>query len=238
MPGAAARDMPLAPLARPVQTGNTEASAMSSRKISASWFFATAVVAAAGFVAVTRAVAQGKTARWDHRAKRAVHTARVGGAEQALTATAHATTPLGKWWGQVPAALLTAVQLRRKGRTTAAWAIASTSLVAAVLPGVLDRLTVQRLSPRERRGGQKQSYPSGHALRTSAMAISVGYVMHRERLAAPAWLTPLAPLSLATGLGRLILDRHWTSDLVGGYCAGIALGATSAGLYELGRGSA
>ena len=203
---------------------------MSSSKISAGWFFATAAVAAAGFVALTRAVAQGKTARWDHRAKRAVHAA---GGKQALSVASHATTPLGKWWGQVPAALLTAVKLRNKGRVGAAWAIAGTSVVAAVLPPVLDRLTVQRLSPRERRGGPKPSYPSGHALRTSAMAISVGYVMHRERLAAPGWLTPLAPLSLATGLGRLILDRHWTSDVAGGYCAGIALGAASAGLYEL-----
>jgi undecaprenyl-diphosphatase len=208
---------------------------MSSSKISPGWFFATAAVAAGGFLAVTRAVAQGKTARWDHRAKRAVHAARVTGGKQGLSVASHATTPLGKWWGQVPAALLTAVKLRKKGRAAAAWTIAGTSVAAAVMPAVLDRLTVQRSSPRERRGGPKQSYPSGHALRTSAMAISVGYVMQRERLASPGWLTPLAPLSLATGLGRLVLDRHWTSDVVGGYCAGIALGAASAGLYELSR---
>jgi membrane-associated phospholipid phosphatase len=39
--------------------------------------------------------------------------------------------------------------------------------------------------------------------------------------------------SIAAGAGRLLLDRHWTSDVIGGYCAGIALGATGAGLYEL-----
>jgi undecaprenyl-diphosphatase len=208
---------------------------MSNGKVSAGWFFGTAAVAAAAFVAVTRAVAQGKTAGWDRRAKRAVHAVRATGAEQALSVASEAATPLGKWWGQVPAALLTAAKLRKDERTAAAWTIAGTSLVAAVLPAVLDRFTVQRLSPRERRGGPKQSYPSGHALRTSAMAISVGYVMRREKLASPIWLTPLAPLSLATGLGRLILHRHWTSDVAGGYCAGIALGATSAGLYELSR---
>jgi membrane-associated phospholipid phosphatase len=230
MPVVAASDMPgrQGGPARAVQT-----SAMSSNKVSAGWFLGTAAVAAAAFVAVTRAVAQGKTARWDRRAKRAVHAVRATSAEQALSTASRATTPLGKWWGQVPAALLTAFKLRQKDRTAAAWTIAGTSLVAAVLPALLDRVTVQRLSPRERRGGQKQSYPSGHALRTSAMAISAGYVMHREKLASPGWLTPLAPLSLATGLGRLILDRHWTSDVAGGYCAGIALGAASAGLYEL-----
>jgi undecaprenyl-diphosphatase len=211
---------------------------MTHSKVSAGWFFGTAAVAAAAFIAVTRAVAQGKTTRWDRRAKRAVHAVRATGAERALSAASKATTPLGKWWGQVPPALLTAAKLRKDGRRTAAWTIAGTSLAAAMLPALLDRLTTQRLSPRERAGGQKQSYPSGHALRTSAMAISVGYVMHRERLASPGWLTPLAPLSLATGLGRLMLHRHWSSDVAGGYCAGIALGAASAGLYELSRARA
>ena len=73
------------------------------------------------------------------------------------------------------------------------------------------------------------------ALQSSAMALAVSYVMHREQLTAPRRLAALGPLSLAIGLSRLILDRHWASDVLGGYCAGIALGATSAGLYELAR---
>ena len=57
--------------------------------------------------------------------------------------------------------------------------------------------------------------------------------MLREGLA-PRWsLAPLGLLPLATGAGRLVLDRHWTSDVLGGYCAGVALGATCAGVYEL-----
>lgn len=59
--------------------------------------------------------------------------------------------------------------------------------------------------------------------------------MHRERLSAPHWLGD--SLALATGLSRLILDRHWASDVIGGYCAGIALGATRAGIYELSQSS-
>jgi undecaprenyl-diphosphatase len=212
---------------------------MQQIRLSPGLLFATAAVAAAGFVALTRAVAAGKTARWDRRAKRAVHAMREpAAATRALTAASHSTTPLGKWWGHVPAALFAARKLARDERHAAALTIAGTSLAAAVLPLVLDRVTSRRSPPPERHEPEKQSYPSGHALQSSAMALATGYVLHREQLAAPGWLASLGPLSLATGLARLILDRHWTSDVIAGYCAGIALGATSTGLYELSRSHA
>jgi undecaprenyl-diphosphatase len=199
--------------------------------------FGAAAIATAGFVALTRAVASGKTARWDRRAKRAVHAGKSNGsaAAGALSMASRATTPFGKWWGQVPAALATAAKLRREHRHAAAVTIAGTSIAAALLPLLLDRVTLRRSPPPERGEPGKQSYPSGHALQTSAMAVATGYVMQREHLAAPAWLVPLGPLSLATGLSRLFLDRHWTSDVAAGYFAGVALGAASAGLYELSR---
>jgi undecaprenyl-diphosphatase len=206
---------------------------LSGSKAASALLFGTAAVAALGFAALTRAVAGGRTKRWDRRAKRAVHAARARVGEQALSALAHSTTPLGKWWSYVPAAFGTAFRLRKDGRHAAAYALAGTSVAAALLPPVLDRVVKRRLPPPERHEPSKQSYPSGHALQSSAMALAVSYVMHREQVTAPARLASLGPLSLATGLGRLILDRHWASDVLGGYCAGIALGATAAGLYEL-----
>jgi undecaprenyl-diphosphatase len=95
----------------------------------------------------------------------------------------------------------------------------------------------RRLPPRERGEPWEQSYPSGHALETSALAVTSGYVLIREELATPWAGSPLSLASLASGLGRLWLDRHWTSDLLGGYCAGISFGATCAGIYELARTS-
>jgi undecaprenyl-diphosphatase len=93
----------------------------------------------------------------------------------------------------------------------------------------------RRSPPPERHEPSKQSYPSGHALQTSAMALTTGYVLLREGLA-PRWsLAPLGLASLAAGAGRLLLDRHWTSDVLGGYLAGVALGASCAGVYELQR---
>jgi len=210
---------------------------MSDSKVDAGVWFGVAALAAAGFVAVTRAVARGKFRSFDRRAKRAVHSVRDGGSGRgsALKLVSKASTPLGKWWGYVPPAFITALRVNREGRTVAAVTIAGTSVAAALLPLVLDRATHRRQPPPERHEPNKQSYPSGHALQASAMTLAVGYVMHRERLALPRWLLPLGPVSLFVGAGRLLLDRHWTSDVLGGYCAGIALGAASAGLYEIAR---
>lgn len=207
---------------------------MPSSKLLSGLLFGAALAAALGYVAVTRAVAQGKAERLDHSAKRAAHRARNSG----LVLVARSTAPVGKWWGHLPAALLTAAKLLKADRRAAAVTLAGTSAAAALLPVLLDRISVRRSPPPERDDSSKQSYPSGHALQTSALALTTAYVMHRERLAAPKWLASLGPLSLATGLGRLLLDRHWASDVLGGYCAGIALGAGSAGLYELSHGRA
>jgi len=206
---------------------------MPSSRLLSGLLFGTAAAAALGFVAITRAVAHGKTEQLDHAAKRAAHRSRTSG----LVLVARSTTPAGKWWGQVPATLLTAAKLLHARRRAAALTIAGTSVVAALLPVLLDRISVRRLPPPERNDPTKQSYPSGHALQSSALALTTSYVMHREHLDSPKWLASLGPLSLAAGLSRLLLDRHWASDVLGGYCAGIALGAGSAGLYELSRGS-
>lgn len=188
------------------------------------------MAAALGYVALSRAVARRKTERLDHRVKGAVHRARTSG----LVVAARSTTPLGKWWGNVPAAFLTGAKLLKADRRAAALTIAGTSVAGALLPLLLDRVSTRRLPPPER-PEPKQSYPSGHALQSAALALTTTYVMRRERLASPGWLSALAPLSIAAGLGRLLLDRHWASDVLAGYCAGIALGAGSAGVYELTR---
>ncbi len=209
---------------------------MLDSKLLSNWLFGAAALSALGFGLVSLAVARGKTSRFDNRAKRRVHGLRIDSSyPNALRKAALSTTPLGKWWAYVPPSLATARRLQRQGRTAAALTVAGTAVSAALLPWLLDRLMQRRSPPPERREPSKQSYPSGHALQTSAMAVTTSYVLLREGLA-PRWsVAPLGLASLAAGAGRLLLDRHWTSDVVGGYFAGVALGATSAGLYELGR---
>lgn len=209
---------------------------MLDSKFLSKWLFGTAALSALAFGAVSLAVARGKTSRFDRRAKRRVHVLRVDSKHpKALRNVALGTTPLGKWWAYVPPSLITAGRLQQRGRTVAALTVAGTAISAALLPKLLDRVAKRRLPPPERHEPSKQSYPSGHALQTSAMAVSTGYVLLREGLG-PRWsVAPLGLASLAAGAGRLLLDRHWTSDVLGGYLAGVALGATCAGVYELRR---
>lgn len=207
---------------------------MADSKLAAKLLFGTAAMAALGFAAVTAAVLQGKTRRFDRDAKRRVHGARVDlGHGRALRNAALSTTPLGKWWGYLPASLATAGRLLRRGRGAGAAAVAGTALVAALTPPLLKRVLPQRLAPPERGRFSKHSFPSGHALQTSAVAVITSYVLLREGLAPRWFVAPAGLASLAAGAGRLLLDRHWTSDVIGGYCAGVALGAAGAGVYEL-----
>ena len=207
---------------------------MLDSKLASKLLFATAAVSALGFGLVSLAVAKGKTLRFDTRAKRRVHRLRVDSDHpKTLRIAALGTTPLGKWWAYVPASLVSARRLQHHGRTAGAVTVASAAVAAGLASLVLDRVVSPRSPPPERRAPSKQSYPSGHALKSSAMALTTSYVLLREGLA-PSWsVAPFGLASLAAGAGRLVLDRHWTSDVLGGYCAGVALGATCAGLYEL-----
>lgn len=201
---------------------------MLDGRLASRLLFGTAALAALGFVGLSAAVARGKTSRLDRRAHRDLHAQ-----NRQLRRVAKGTTPVGKWWGQLPVALATARRLYGRGRTAGALAVVSSSVGGVLLSELLDRVMKHRSPPPEGGEPSKQSYPSGHALQSSALALTTGYVLLREDMA-PKWSTaPLGVLSLAAGAGRLLLDRHWTSDVLGGYCAGIALGATCAGFYEL-----
>ena len=197
--------------------------------------FGTSALAALGYAFVSMEVRDKKTAKTDRalrrkgRSKKELENPVVKGA-------AVASGPLGKWYGHLPAALGTAWKLRSRGRSTAAWAVVGTSLGAIVLSRVLDRVMAHHEPPPGRGEPGEQSYPSGHALETTAVSIVCGYALVREGLASPSVAFPLSTTSLASGIGRLALDRHWASDLLGGYCAGIAFGTACAGIYEWRRG--
>jgi undecaprenyl-diphosphatase len=50
----------------------------------------------------------------------------------------------------------------------------------------------------------------------------------RPEIAAPVALA----VPVASGIGRLYLDRHWSSDVVAGWLAGLSVAAACAGVYE------
>jgi membrane-associated phospholipid phosphatase len=208
---------------------------MNDSQRNACWLAAASLGTAAAFTVLTVAVVRGETADWDQRSKRTVK-ARTSEPQRRLSQT---SAPVGKWWSQVVASLVGAGRLTLSGRRAAAGAVAGASIGAAVLTPLLERVIPIRRPPPEHPeydNPSKQSYPSGHALRTSATATTTAYVLWREGRA-PWAGGPLALASVVSSGGKLVLSRHWTTDIIGGYLAGIAWGTACASLYELARDS-
>ena len=59
------------------------------------------------------------------------------------------------------------------------------------------------------------SYPSGHATRAVALALYAG------RRSSSAWSLAIYTWALAVCLSRILLGVHWTSDVLGGFAAGL-----------------
>lgn len=202
---------------------------MAHLRLSPAVLLATAGLSALGFGLVARAVSRGKLKQLDAGTQRRL----AGERSPALELAAVATTPTGKWWAHLPTSLANAARLYRHGKVEGAVAIVASSVGAVALTRLLDRW-FERRGPYPRRGHtSNHSFPSGHALQSSAVALTTGYVLLREHLA-PRWAAgPLGALPLAAGAGKLLLARHWSTDVLGGYFAGVAWGSTCAGLYEL-----
>jgi len=70
--------------------------------------------------------------------------------------------------------------------------------------------------------GQINSYPSGHAARTTFLAVTLAGLAPR-----PAMRLLLAAGTLLVTLGLVYLGYHWTSDVVAGALLGYAAAATA-----------
>ena len=144
--------------------------------------------------------------------------------------------PLGKWYGQTPIAALATAAVWRANGPRAALPIAAASASAASLAWVLERTMRPRKPPPGRHSPTEPAFPSGHALQTGAMAWTTAYVFAREGITPPGAAVPLAlVLPAASGLVKLWGDRHWFTDVLGGYLLGAALAASAAGGYEIAR---
>lgn len=80
------------------------------------------------------------------------------------------------------------------------------------------------------------SFPSGHATVAAAVLPALAYLLARERvLAFPTAIMLGAALPLLLGASRVYLDVHWTTDVLAGWCLGLAVAAVSAAWYEHAR---
>lgn len=135
----------------------------------------------------------------------------------------------------MPLGFAVAAYMAGRGRRSAALTLAGVSAAAYGLAGAFDHWLPHRVPP-PRRSPLTPSYPSGHTLRSTAVMSTAAYLASRERLV--DWRLALAPGAVVgplAGLDRVYLDRHWITDVVGGWLAAISLAALSAGAYELAR---
>jgi undecaprenyl-diphosphatase len=195
-------------------------------------FVGAGVGATAGFVWLARSVNAHDTQRLDGRARKTFPKRRRRGTR----IVAQGIEPLGKWWGQMPvAAALTALTWRTRGRH-AALPIAGASASAAALAWILERAMPRREPPPGRHSPTEPAFPSGHALQVSALALTAAYVFRQEYhtpRTATASLAVLLPV--ASGLAKLYLDKHWFTDVLGGYLLGVAVAAPAVAAYDIAR---
>jgi membrane-associated phospholipid phosphatase len=139
------------------------------------------------------------------------------------------------------AALGLIIWLARRGSWPLAWWVAVTmaagGLLGAVLKLLVGRHRPALLDPVARASGY--SFPSGHALNNALGAavfvlVLLPLVRRRPLTRAGLWAAATA-IPLVTGVCRVLLGVHWTSDVVAGWLLGLAMTAATAAGFLLRR---
>lgn len=205
-------------------------------------FAAVGIGAGAALALLARGVSRRDTAAVDHE----IHQRMILHDGHPLRKLAEAVAPAGKWWSYVPAAGAAAVWVfiarsgsdpEKPGMVTsglpAGAAILSAAVIAAGLNQVLEELLPQPPAPPGRSSRRHPVFPSGHTFGTASVTLTAAYVLVREGLVS-GWLAfPLAALvPVTSAAGRLIEEKHWISDVAGGFLAAIAVGSLPLALYE------
>lgn len=216
--------------------------------------------AAASFTAVARAVARRDTRTLDAAAASTIRPKRTRPLDpkpRAYTPTraqraVGAFAPVGKWWVYVPAAaavgaaVLRGPKRARRARRAphpeagdrwpAAAAVLLAGATAAALAPVLDRWLPQPPTPPGHGPRRKPVFPSGHALGPGTVALASAYVLVREGVGRPGAVIPAAlAIPLATAGGKLFEEKHWITDVLGGYLGAAAIAGAWLAAYEMAR---
>jgi undecaprenyl-diphosphatase len=202
---------------------------MRTSSLSALGLLAIASAGACGFVALSRAISKRRTVGDDRRVRTHVQELRTPIGDAIATGLG----PLGKEWVTIPAtaALGRYLMVRDVGARSALPIVAA--LTAEAFARAMDRTRPHRHVPPGHPEQDKDSFPSGHANKTTAAAITSAYVLSREQLLDPAPAFAIAvALSLLSPLSRLYLDRHWPADLIAGWLLGGSIAAGCAAIYE------
>ena len=200
--------------------------------------------AGAGFGVLASAVARRDTAETDERVRRQT----AAPAQHPARRAAEAISPLGKWWAYLPAVLAACLYVLaaprsqwrrgRSARKAGAGAMLLAGTTTAALGPVFDRWLPQPPAPPGHKSPRKPVFPSGHTIGPTAVSLTTAYVLSREGLARPEIAAPVALMvPLVTASGKILSQKHWASDVLGGYLGGTAVAAAWLGAYEAARAS-
>jgi membrane-associated phospholipid phosphatase len=150
--------------------------------------------------------------------------------------------PLGKWFWYVPAAAAVGATVYAKGsgrrseRAAGAAAVLLAATASALVNPLFDKVLPQPPPPPGRRSNPKPTFPSGHAFGLGAVALASAYVLHREDVVGPAAAAPIALLPpLIGGAAKVVEQKHWPSEVAGGFLVAVVIASLSVLVYELER---
>lgn len=143
--------------------------------------------------------------------------------------------PIGKTWLHLSVTGAVAGYLLLRGKSVdSATTVILSSLASYGASGAAEKFLPRRQAPWGRLSITEPSFPSGHALRAATVSLVTAYVLLRENVGHRRIAVPLALSVLPiTALHALYLDRHWATDIVGGWLGGMAIGSVCAYGYEV-----
>ena len=183
------------------------------------------------------ALAVDRRLRQAMRLRRQASSRRAAVAGRERSATRAVSDTFGKLTGQWPPALAgvaaAAAVARQHGPMAALPVLATVPMANAAHAAIKYTLREQRPLLARLTGKRTPSFPSGHSARSAALAGLLAHLAAREQVApAGAVLAAGATVALAGGANRAWVERHWVSDLVGGWALGAAAAAGCALWYD------
>ena len=156
---------------------------------------------------------------------------------QHVLSAAHIGTLPGEPYMQptIGAASAVLILVTRRAPFLPVLAALATASIGAILAHHAVKLVYRRPRPAIAlaRGKTEPAYPSGHTTDATAVLATSAYLIVQQGIAPPGVVVPLAAaLALVTGVSRVLLGWHWPTDVLGGWCTGLAVAACATGLYE------